>query len=63
MAFGPENVQTADIGNAFAKLDIGSATGHIGRDGDVAAHLSVPALMLPAGLFDDVGLTLVLLGV
>ena len=34
VTLAPENVQTAEIENALAENDVGSATGHVRRDGD-----------------------------
>ena len=54
MALGADDVETAELGDAGTEFDIGTATGHVGRD----RH----GPDLP-GIFDDVGFTLVLLGV
>ena len=51
---GADDVQAAELGDALAELDVGSAAGHVGGD----RH---PALL--AGLRDDLGLDLVVLGV
>ena len=54
VAFGADDVQAAQLGDALAELDVGSAAGHVGRDRH-AARL--------ARLGDDLGLDLVVLGV
>ena len=41
VAFGTENMQSAQIHDAVAQLDVGAATGHIRGDGDIAAHRTV----------------------
>ena len=54
MALGPDDVQAPDIGDTLAEHDVGTASGHVGRDRDA------PAL---TGIRDDVRLPLVQLGV
>ena len=54
MPLGTDHVQAAQLGNAVAQLDVGSAAGHVGGDRH-AAFL--------AGLRHDLGLDLVVLGV
>ena len=54
VALGAEHVQAAELGHALAELDVDAAAGHVGGDRD-GARL--------AGVLDDLGLALVLLGV
>ena len=51
---GADNVQSAQLGDAVAQLDVGTSAGHVG------GHRH-PALL--AGLRDDLGLDLMVLGV
>ena len=51
---GADDVQAAQLGDALAELDVGAAAGHVGR------HRHLAGL---AGLGDDLGLDLVVLGV
>ena len=50
VAFGADDVQAAELGDAGAEFDVGAAAGHVGGDGDGAAL---------AGAGDDLGLLLV----
>ncbi len=54
VALGAEHIQAAGIDDALAELDVDAAAGHVGRDRERA---------LLAGVLDDLGLALVLLGV
>ena len=54
MPLGPDHVQSAEVDDAIAELDVDAAAGHVGRDRD---------RLLLAGVLDDLGLALVLLGV
>ncbi len=54
VALGAEDVQAAELAHAVAELDVDAAAGHVRRDRD-GADL--------AGVLDDLGLALVLLGV
>src|SRR5208282_467854 len=54
VAFAADHVQPADLGHAFAELDVGAAARHVGRDRDGTA-LARPG--------DDFGLALVVFGV
>ena len=56
-------MQTAKIGNIFTQFDICPATGHVGCNRNITDHLSVSSGVLPAGLFNDTRLTLMLLGI
>ncbi len=52
--FGADDVETADLGDAVSQLDVGAATGHVGRDSDASGL---------ASLRDDLSLDLMVLGV
>ena len=54
MPLGADDVQAAELGHALAELDVGTAAGHVG------GHRHPAGL---AGLGDDLGLDLVVLGV
>ena len=54
VALGADDVQAAQLGDAVAELDVGAAAGHVGGHGHLARL---------AGLGDDLGLDLVVLGV
>ena len=41
MTIGPDHVQSAQFGHAWPKLDVGAASGHVGRDSD-GATLACP---------------------
>src|SRR5262249_29200988 len=47
----------------LGEFDVGTATGHVGGDRDVAGQLTVNVFVLVASAGDDVRLALVLLGV
>src|SRR5450756_887501 len=54
VALGAEHVEAAGLDDALAELDVDAAAGHVGRDRERA---------FLAGVLDDLGLALVLLGV
>jgi hypothetical protein len=54
VAFGAQDVEAAQFGDALSQLDVGAAAGHVGGDGHGAGL---------TGIADDLGLGLVVLGV
>ena len=54
MTFGAEDMQTAQLGDAFTQFDVRTASGHVGGDGHTADLTR---------LRDDFGFTGMLLGV
>src|SRR4029079_18495195 len=40
--FGADHVHAAQLGDAFAQANVGAATGHVRRDGDVLALARLP---------------------
>jgi hypothetical protein len=48
VAFGSDNCQTACFFDAFAEFDVGSATCHVGSDGDGADLAQFRKSLFPA---------------